>query len=219
MKTIIFSDTHLTDRFDKKTYDFLTKLINKADQIIINGDFWDAFSTTFDKFINSQWQGLFPLLKEKQTVYLYGNHDRKEFSDSRVNYFSITQKQQHFAITNPKKLIIKHGHQYTPSIENFIQNDHIVSFLNKGYGIAEKYALKIFGRGFFRYTLYRAFTFKMLRHARKYLKDDECLVCGHSHSAEFMPERKYINSGFIRHGLAQYLVLENKKIRFVEERY
>ena len=33
MKTLIFSDTHLTDKFDKGEYNFLSKLIKKADKV------------------------------------------------------------------------------------------------------------------------------------------------------------------------------------------
>lgn len=219
MKTIIFSDTHLTEQFNKRTYSFLKRLINQADQVIINGDFWDAFSTSFDQFVTSKWKELFPLLKQKQTIYIYGNHDRPEFSDERVNFFSVIQKSEHLIATNPKKLIIKHGHQYTPNLESYLKYRSIVKFFNRAYGIAEGLVLKLFGRGFFRRTLYRSFTFNMVSYAKKNLKKDEVLVCGHSHNAEFLPEQKYINSGFIRHGLAQYLVIENKKIRFVEEQY
>jgi predicted phosphodiesterase len=44
MKTIIFSDTHLTDQFDPELYKALENMIQEADQVIINGDFWDGYS-------------------------------------------------------------------------------------------------------------------------------------------------------------------------------
>ncbi len=80
MKTIIFSDAHLTNRFDEPTYRFLENMILSADKIIINGDFWDGEVVSFNQFINSKWQKLFPLLLERKAVYIYGNHDRQRIS-------------------------------------------------------------------------------------------------------------------------------------------
>ncbi|KUK82735.1 MAG: Metallo-dependent phosphatase, partial [Microgenomates bacterium 39_6] len=87
MKTLIFSDTHLTDRLDPKKMAFLKKIINKADQVIINGDFWDGAFISFDQFLSSPWQELFSLLKKKQTIYIYGNHDKKERCGKGVSLF------------------------------------------------------------------------------------------------------------------------------------
>lgn len=219
MKTLIFSDTHLTHRFDKKKYRYLKKLVNSVDEVIINGDFWDGLSTSFDKFVKSKWQRLFPILKRKQAVYVFGNHDFKHMTDERVSLFSVKQVEEYSAQTNPKKLIIRHGHQHTPSIQNKVKNQQLLKLLNDVYEYAEYAILKLFGRGIFRYGLYKSFTYSIHRYAKRRLKSDEILVCGHSHNAVFKPHKKYINSGFIRHGLAQYLIIEDKKIRLVEERY
>jgi len=219
MKTLIFSDTHLTHRFEPKKYDFLKKLFESVDEIIINGDFWDGLSTSFESFINSKWQALFPLMKEKNTVYVYGNHDFKHMSDHRVELFSIKQFEEYTLQTNPKKLILRHGHQHTPSIQNKFKNKKLLKLINDLYDPAEKWALGIFGKKFFQKTLYGKFNHWILEYAQTNLGPDEILVCGHSHNAVFSPEKKFINSGFIRHGLAQYLIVENKKIRSVEEHY
>jgi predicted phosphodiesterase len=219
MKTLIFSDTHLTNRFEPEKYVFLKKIISSTDKVIINGDFWDGLSITFQDFIESKWRQLFPLLKQKQTVYIYGNHDLPEMCDWRVNLFSVKQANEYYAYTNPKKLIIRHGHQYTSSIQKVFKNQKTIKILNNLHEELEYRIIKTFGRSFFRYGLYRSFTNSMHRYARRNMKDGEVLVCGHSHNAVFKPEKKYINSGLIRHGLAQYLLIENKKIRLVEEKY
>jgi len=91
MTILVFSDTHLTHRFNKKKFLFLSRIIKKADKVIINGDFWDGHISSFHRFINSKWSMLFKLLKQKKTVYIYGNHDRKEYCDSRVSSFSTIQ--------------------------------------------------------------------------------------------------------------------------------
>lgn len=219
MKTLIFSDTHLTNKFEPKKFNYLQKLINSVDKVIINGDFWDGLSTKFDDFINSDWQQLFPILKAKNTVYIYGNHDFKYMSDERVSLFSVKQVEEYVYYTNPKKLIIRHGHQHTPSIQNKIKNQNVLKLLNDVYEFAELFIFKLFGRTIFRYGLYRSFTNSIHRYAKRYIKDGQVLVCGHSHNAVFKPQKKYINSGFIRHGLAQYLIIENKKIRLEQKRY
>jgi predicted phosphodiesterase len=53
-KVLIFSDTHLTCKFDKLRFLALKKIIEEADIVIINGDFWEYISCPFEKFINSE---------------------------------------------------------------------------------------------------------------------------------------------------------------------
>ncbi len=83
MKTIVLSDTHLYEEFDEKKFNFLKRIISKVDRVIINGDFWDSYICSFSDFINSPWKKLFPLLKTKKTVYIYGNHDKKSLTDKK----------------------------------------------------------------------------------------------------------------------------------------
>ena len=73
MKTIIFSDTHIGKRCDRRRFEYLKKIISDADRVIINGDFRDHVVKS-DKFMNSKWKELFPLLKSKKTIFIYGNH-------------------------------------------------------------------------------------------------------------------------------------------------
>lgn len=68
-RVLVISDLHLSHRVQKRKLAFLKKLVSEYDQVIINGDFWDNWFTTFDKFINSKWQELFPLLKENNCIY------------------------------------------------------------------------------------------------------------------------------------------------------
>src|SRR5689334_5828739 len=93
MKLLIFSDSHLSARFDEAKYNYLRWIITHADKVVINGDFWDRDLTTFDQFVNSDWRKLFPLLLSKATTYIYGNHDWKGYCDERVNLFSTSQTQ------------------------------------------------------------------------------------------------------------------------------
>ena len=115
MKTIIISDLHLTAKFNKRTFNFLKDLISSVDKVIINGDFWDSYVTSFDKFVKSKWKDLFPLLKEKNTHYNYGNHDRKTDSDERVKLFSVTQAETLNLKVGDLELLIKHGNDLRPA--------------------------------------------------------------------------------------------------------
>ena len=110
MKTLVISDTHLDTTFDEKKYAFLRSIIERADRVILNGDFWEGITISFDDFIKSEWKSLFPLLKQKQTIYLYGNHDRKEYNDERVQLFSAAQGDSHILKEENTTYHIQHGH-------------------------------------------------------------------------------------------------------------
>ena len=94
MKYLVFSDTHLTPKFDHRKFSVLKEAIDQADRAVICGDFWEGFGNSFDDFVSSKWsETLFPLLKKKKTVYLYGNHDKKEYANDRVSLFSVKQQK------------------------------------------------------------------------------------------------------------------------------
>lgn len=114
MTIIIISDTHLTNEFDQKRFDFLKKIILESDQVIINGDFWDGYFVEFKNFIESSWRELFPFLKAKRTVYIFGNHDRREWADEHVNLYSVEQKEKHELRLNERIFHIEHGNKIAP---------------------------------------------------------------------------------------------------------
>jgi predicted phosphodiesterase len=219
MKTLIFSDSHLTARFEPKKYELLKRIVSNADQVIVNGDFWDGFSTTFNRFVNSDWQKLFPLLISKNTIYIYGNHDRKSMTDKRVNLFSVKQMENYKINANPRIYIIEHGHKVVESLEKLFPTRALLVFANRVHSVFEYLAYRLFGKFIFQHSLYKKFSDRAEKYVVKHLNENEVLVCGHTHRARYLPENKYLNSGFIRHGLAQYLVLEGSKIEFREERY
>jgi predicted phosphodiesterase len=96
MKILVISDVHLDNAFEKPKYRFLKKIIRRADRVIINGDFWDGYLVKFQQFIQSPWKSLFPLLKSKKTIYIYGNHDKKILSDKHTALFSDIQTRLKF---------------------------------------------------------------------------------------------------------------------------
>jgi len=218
MRTIIFSDTHLTEKFDQRRFNFLKRLIQSADEIIINGDFWEGLAISFDQFVNSEWKQLFPYLKNK-TTYIYGNHDPKKISDRRVNLFSKAQLEKKKIKVNGYVLLIEHGDKHTPNLENIVDNQLVLNLAVRLHEKLENLGFKVVGQRFFDHFLYKNFTENLRNYAQIKLSNKEILVSGHSHSAKYEPENNFINSGFIRHGVAQYLIVEDEKIKLIEEKY
>lgn len=221
MKTIIFSDVHLTKKFDSKKFEFLKRTIERADQIIINGDFWDHYVCKFSTFVKSDWKKLFPLLRAKNTIYLYGNHDRQSWTDDRVSLFSRHAAHQHIIEFGDKKLVVEHGNRITPSIDEKAVAKFTIGPIRyaatKSKNALERIGLVILGEKFFKTE--KRENRKMKKFVQKNFKSNEILICGHTHLAEFDLENRYINNGLVRHGFGQYVVVENDKIRLVTENY
>lgn len=224
MKTLIFSDTHLTHKFEPRKYLFLKGIIEEADRVVINGDFWDFYQTTFDRFVNSEWQKIFPLLLEKQCVYIYGNHDFKKFSDERVNLFSVAQSESISLKFHEKELIVTHGDFSQHKGEDF-------RFLRRLFG-----TFKFFGRfyeifesiyvQYLQRVVNRKFREKIrerenawLRAEAQKLGPNKILIAAHSHLPELALDMNFINSGYIRFGIASYILLDESGLQLVETSY
>lgn len=218
MKYLIFSDTHLTDKFDEKKYILLKKIISSADRVIINGDFWDGYEIYFKDFIRSKWKKLFPLLKKKKTVYLYGNHDKKSLSDRRVNLFSVKQVVQYSLQSGKLHFWVEHGNKYFPDWEETVPIKQPNFVINRLYDIAEKTLFALFGTNIQRYFFSR-FNRKIKLLIKKAVLKNHIFVCGHTHAQEIDLKNKFINTGIIRHGLAQYLLIEDGKLQLKSDRY
>lgn len=217
MTTIIISDTHLAKKFSKRKFDYLKRVFSCADRIILNGDFWDGHLVNFDKFINSQWQQLFPILKSKKTIYIYGNHDNKYCNDIRTNLFSNIQVETPKLNVGNKLIHIEHGNKIAPSLDEKFSwlptNRFIFSLLH----ILNLLVVKILGKKF--YILNSRRNRKMKVWCRSKLPLNNFLICGHSHLAELNPAYRFANTGFVRYGYGHYLRIENDSIKLIEERY
>jgi predicted phosphodiesterase len=217
MKVVIFSDTHLSNKFDLAQFEFIKGVVESVDQVIINGDFWDNYEATFDQFINSEWQKLFPLLKKKKTVYVYGNHDFQKFADERVQLFSDQQVEECSVKAGKYLLRVKHGHQIASSGDVMFPwlfgNNFTLGLMSRLQAVG----VKLLGVPFLRAAFwFWAVQFKIYS---RQLEKNEILVCGHAHLAELNLKKKYINTGVIRWGLGQYLLVENGKLEIVRKKY
>lgn len=218
MKTLIFSDSHLTDRFEEDKYLYLTRIISSVDRVIINGDFWEGFWIPFDHFFNSKWQKLFPLLKEKQTTYIFGNHDFEEVNDrDKIKHFSDIQTASYTFSEQGKTFIIEHGHRIFPTERDEINTQSLSFRLKvKTIHVCGHIATALTG------DHYQQFLLKNNTIMKQKLgkpKKNIYRIFGHTHCPEFDITNNFINTGLIKFGLAQYILIDDGKITLVKERY
>lgn len=219
MKTIIVSDLHLTQKFDPRKYRFLKNLFNNSDKLVVNGDFWSYYSTTFEEFLNSKWKKLFPLMLRKNTIYIFGNHDRKEWCDQRTNLFSVKQAHRHSFSLDKNDFVVRHGHDL---LEGQGENKTLCNLTKKLLHFEDRarYSIESF--------LYRLVSLNVINKifvnynnkAKKFNYNKEFfLITGHSHVAEMDNDYKYINTGFVGHGHAWYLEIFGRSVALRFKRY
>ncbi len=217
MKILVFSDTHLTVDFSEKKYRFLTDIINNADQVVINGDFWEGYLNTFDEFLQSPWKGLFPLLKRKHSVYIYGNHDRENLSDKRSSVFSDIQTHSYSVQMNGNTYVFEHGDKIVP-LGSTAPDYYPSKFLINRMNTLERFIVRNLGSRFIKAS-YGRLNKAIKKHVSLTLTNNEIMFCGHTHYAEIDEARRFVNSGIIKHGVGQYLWIDNGRIISKEEWY
>ena len=211
MKLLIFSDTHLTKKFDPAKFRYLLHIISSADKVIINGDFWDMFFTTFDEFVNSEWNQLFPVLKQKQAVYIYGNHDEKWASDERANLFSVSQVYHYDIDADGLSLHVEHGQRMIPQMG-------MLSYVPTFISVRLEFILRmVLGR--FIKVLLQPLNDELKAWIKYNLPGNQILVCGHTHLQEDARSQRLINSGFNLYGFGQYLMVENGEAKLNAVKY
>jgi len=219
-KTLVISDLHLTDKFDQKKYNFLVKLISDYDQVIINGDLWCVLIVTFDQFVKSKWNQLFPLLKAKKTSYIAGNHDPAKFTDRRARKFCNRQVNSLVLKKTAYTFHIHHGPKLLK--RKYPEDEKTINFLKaiKFQPImqaAQILALKLIGLQAPEITSRTDNNF--LKEIARKLPANHFLITGHTHLPEFDRQNKYINTGFIDGGYASYLSITDKSLQLVKTRY
>lgn len=219
MRTLIFSDTHLTTAFDQHTFDALKKVIASVDRIIINGDFWDGYVISFDQFVTSEWKKIFPLLKEKKAVYLYGNHDPEKWADTRVSLFSDSQGDTRELDVGHMHVIVEHGHR----VDRLFSGSHrswwarVISY---AYSFIETLEMRIF-HNFPRYFGIdkRIIQLQLKHYADKKADDQELYIFGHCHIPVYDLDKNIAITGAFRYGFANYIIIDDVEIHPYLERY
>lgn len=220
MATLVFADTHLSDRFEPELFAALKPLIERADTVIILGDLWDWYKCSFDAFCSSEWALLFPLLNSKKTYYIFGNHDRHAFCDERVKLFSQWQGESLSVELDGVSLQIEHGDRIAPSKDGSFPR--LSRFFRPVY-MRYYYIEDATGRRakWLRRMLLLTRWWAHLR-ILKYVKlhsSTSVRLMGHSHIPVADLANKYFNPGAFGKGYASYLWIENGDIALHEEAY
>lgn len=227
MRTLIFSDTHLTPIFEPARFEALRSLIQSVDRIVINGDFWDGYYCSFSEFVDSKWSALFPLLLKKQAVYVYGNHDTEDFCDERISLFSIQQTMVYHLQVGDQRLEIRHGHHIDTNNPLFhadlifSQPNQIIRKCYRAFCFVRDNNLGLLTVLYWKYLRKSdAYDDGVLQHyATKHMGENQTLVCGHSHVQRYLPEKKYLNTGRFEFGRSEYGLIEDEAITMRSENY
>ena len=213
MRLRIVSDTHLTAKFDKDKYELLHKLFSDCDRLIINGDFWSWYSLSFNKFVNSQWKRLFPIMLKKETIYIYGNHDREEFMDEESGLFSKERCLKKILHIGKLKYHIEHGHLFfghqSFSDPKLVEWNRKINVDERIRNPINRFLCKRIGQK--RLFKFSGFMNKKIKERGKgIIGKGYILVTGHTHLAESNRDGKYVNTGFIDQGFGWYLEIGEK---------
>ena len=221
MKTLVISDTHL-GKYDKEKDQFLKRLIEKYDRIIINGDFWDNWGTSFYNFVNSEYRELLDLLKSKETVYIYGNHDyRAEKNKLLGEIFSDIQGIQYKLIIGGKKFHFEHGHRFFYKQKNplFINYYYIIDKIPFLGPLVYKVINMLY-----RISPNRIKKNNIGKKRNDFIKSkkklDEWYVVSHTHIPEIDLDNKFVNTGCIVEDFFSYVDIDGKgNVNLIEKRF
>lgn len=217
----VISDTHLTGKFDENKFRKLKQIIGSSDKVVLNGDFWDGYAADFEDFYNSKWNLLFPLLKSKNAVYVFGNHDKESFSDERRNNFCISADSKQIVEFAGKKLIFEHGDQYVWKIDRKLQITRPVRILNSITEFFQYLLIGIMGLKAFS-ILFGSMNDTLKKSiALDLAKDPNAIFFfGHVHVAELDLANRFVNTGIFNYGYAQYVTVDDKgNVKAINERY
>ncbi|QQG50329.1 MAG: metallophosphoesterase [Candidatus Berkelbacteria bacterium] len=212
-KVVIISDLHLGKKFNEIKFAQINSAVSPADKLIINGDLWEGFAYTLEEFLTFDWRKLFGLFKNKEAVYLYGNHDREYKNDSRTNEFSVLTSNEYDFIQNGVTFHVRHGDKLAPTLDMRLPR---IAYFYWFYEIAvkiERFCIQNFGKPFLH--IYRKDNEKMIAWKNTNLPKEHWLICAHSHLAVVDKENHFANSGIFEPPVATYLVVENGEVSVV----
>lgn len=203
MKYLILSDIHFRKKFEKRKMEYLINLINGYENIIINGDLYEARYTKSSCMINGPYKPLMDLLKTKNTAYIYGNHDPKRKSEELAKYISKNQYDFLKLKIGENSYHIEHGHRLGFGIDN------TPDFIFMVIDILSYQIQKYFD--FLTVFLGSKWNKMILKHRKltDLVKDFETLVVGHTHVKTLDFTNKFVNGGYIKYGRGSYLIIDD----------
>lgn len=217
--TLILSDTHIGEVFVQKRCQALIALVQQYDRIVLNGDFLDDL-WEYSKTVQSQWKPFFESLKDKYVIYLFGNHDRDTESLRTVTADFVSEYADTYSIfVGDKELVVMHGHTIYPRPDGVLYNEKKTRIGKLMQGVA-----RTIWYGLYRVLLWIRLRIersgvlrrwqrpviiqqnnRMKKYAQQHLKQDQILVCGHSHLLEDARDERFINVGANCYDRLEYL--------------
>ncbi len=230
---LIISDIHLSPAFNKKRLEILKDSFRKANTIILNGDFFDSY-WPYQKVVQSKWRPLFEILKEKYVIYLFGNHDFDSrelrsaasfFVDEFRKDYVFSYAGREFVVFHGDKIISNPGDIRSKVFHNFfliLYKKIFMFFWHFIYPVARFYMFLAhrFPKmiGFFYFKKIQRENFLMKEYAKQNLRDNQILVCGHTHLSEIDLKNKFINSGVNCHNKTEYVFFSQGVVSLVSEK-
>jgi predicted phosphodiesterase len=214
----------LSTKFNKKLFSALTELISKSDRVIINGDFWEGLAIKFDDFVKSDWSKLFPLLKQKDAVYVYGNHDHRMYSDDRVMRFCSQAVNEYVLETPSRKYLFRHGHEFLfpkHSEKYLLKHKQQAGTRLRKLRLAVADVVQQGGFGLFGPKILPSFINYMPAMERRSIgAPEQVLVCGHTHRPYINKKTGFLDIGFFNFGWANYMEIdETGNYKLISRRY
>lgn len=218
MKWIIFSDTHLSDHFNLKQFVWLKAVINRADRVIINGDFWDYMFSSYKDFENSEWNKLFPILSQKKVIYLPGNHDLLVKNSSAWKQFAYSCQDTFQLKIGKFSYIIQHGHLQSKSFD--LRHPKISKKLSGLYRL-RKYdnSLLKFFESLIKKKEKINRQMDLWQFAKNNYRKDHWYIFGHVHQPGLEKEIGYINPGKFSSEWARWLEIDENGFSLYEIKY
>lgn len=213
MSLTIVSDTHLMPEFEKEKFDFLVKILEKTDRVIVNGDFWDGYFWNFEDFVKSPWKKLFPLLKKKQTIYITGNHDREYLIEKKLakKLFCKEVLLEYETKINGKIYHIEHGHRVLPFSDvklNLDLRNKLIKTILKTVKLTEKAIFKTPAKKLLKELYYKSKAKEIKKRVKK--KDGIFYIFGHVHYATLDIKNQIATSGSIEYGVGEWIEIKNE---------
>lgn len=217
MRTVVFSDTHFTNRFNQVQCDYIVKLVESVDKVIINGDFWDGYLTSFDAFLEA-WQPLLAALAQKDTIYILGNHDSTNFTDERARQFAQVVDDEYALVIGKRTYHVTHGHHHSREFD--VKHPRLTKFFGWMYPLYPVARSAPIVGGWLNNLdnqVKKQLELELLGFARAHYTPNHWQVFGHSHLPLELPSAGYLNPGSFTLTTARYIVIEDSGHQLVAE--
>jgi|GEM_PF-4571198 len=214
--TLIISDTHFDSVFDIKRARYLKSLTSGFKTIIINGDLYEGYKVSGKSFIKT-WGDFFTRIsKDKEIIYLIGNHDSKALLQKDITKVFKTIDKKYTLYLPNSKIKITHRESKNISIDIKYGIQKFPIYLSRILLSINRYEHKQI-----QLATKRLNEIKYVKNETVFnIKDIKCIY-SHSHKPKVNISKKTVNTGFINYGFSSYVAIDslNGTAKLVKEPY